>query len=101
MSESPERAHWVGPVLDRSPLADAVLDALRRENPEAEFVDHGAYVRVLAPGRCRLSRAFVEAQAGRPFRLPSDLESVMAAFRGRLVVSDDEAVWVHEAGDPR
>jgi hypothetical protein len=56
-------------------------------------VDRGAYLRVIARGRCVLTRAAVEARTGAPFRLPGDLELVLSSFKGRFAVSDDEARW--------
>jgi toluene monooxygenase system protein D len=88
-----EKRDWVGPVLAAGPLAEAVVAAIREVHPEAEVVDRGAYLRVQVPGRCRLLRAAVERRTGEPFRLPSDLESVMSSFKGRLSVSEDEATW--------
>jgi toluene monooxygenase system protein D len=55
--------------------------------------DRGSYVRVLVPGRCRVTRESIEAALGRPFALPADLELVMPSFMGAFTVTDDEAVW--------
>ena len=87
----------VGPVLQSGPIADAIIAALRQLNPELEVIDRRSYVRVAAPGRCRLTRAAVEAQLGVPFRFPGDLEQVMTSFRGRFAVDEDEARWGKEA----
>lgn len=92
-------AAWVGPVLRRTPQSTAIVEALVAENPHAKIVDRGSYVRVLAPTRCRLSRIVVERHAHEPFRLPSDLELIMVSFKGRLTMTDDEALW--ESADDR
>src|SRR5262249_39658295 len=83
----------VGPVLMTGTHADAILRALRAANPQLEIVERGSYVRVLVPRCCVLSRADVERELGRPFRLPDDLAQVMTSFRGRLVLTDDEVSW--------
>ena len=83
----------VGPVLQAGPLGAAVVDAIRALNAEARVVDRGAYLRVLCPGRCVVTRADIEHRTGAPFRLPGDLELVMSSFKGRFTVDDDEARW--------
>lgn len=88
-----EELAWVGPVLRRVAPASAIVEAILEDNVLAKVVDRGAYVRVHAPGVCRLSRESVERRAQAPFRLPSDLEQVMVSFKGRLRISDDEVVW--------
>ncbi len=93
MDQDERRRDWVGPVLQVGPLSDAFLAAIRADNPEAEFVDRGSYVRVLVPGRCRLTRLALEKELEAEVRFPSDLEAVMASFKGRLTLSADEARW--------
>jgi toluene monooxygenase system ferredoxin subunit len=93
MSETLDRRDWVGPVLQAGPASTAVIAAIRESNPEAAVVDRGAYLRVLAPGSCRVTRAGIERHLGQPFRLPGDLEQVMSSFKGRLTVSEDHATW--------
>ena len=84
---------WVGPVLQAGPLADAVISAIKACNRTVELLDRGAYVRVLTPERCVVTRAAIEAQTARPFRLPGELEAIMSSFKGRLRIDEDEAVW--------
>jgi toluene monooxygenase system protein D len=87
------RRDWVGPVLAAGPTTDAVIAAVRDLNPEVEILDRGAYLRVQAPGCCRLTRAQVERHRGAAFVLPGDLELVMSSFKGRLTVTEEEARW--------
>jgi hypothetical protein len=84
---------WVGPVLQKGNVTDAIIEAIRELNAGVRFLDRGAYVRVLALRRCRLTRDAVERRTGETFRLPSDLELVMSSFKGRLDVSEEQAVW--------
>jgi toluene monooxygenase system protein D len=99
-SPSPEKRSddAVGPVLLAGETTKAIVQAIRELNRRVSVQDRGSYVRVLVPKRCRLTREAIERVAGRPFRLPGDLEEVMPSFRGRLTMSDDEAVWEWKAG---
>jgi hypothetical protein len=89
---------WVGPVLQKGVMTDAIVAAIRELNAGARIVDRGAYLRVLSPGRCRVTREAIERRAGESFRLPADLELVMSSFKGKLEVSEDEAVWQLSTG---
>ena len=86
-------ATWVGPVLENSDTARAIVQALRETEPQLKVEDHGAYLRVLAPGRCAMQRSVVERVLGREFRLPGDLEAVMPSFQGAFKVDSQQAVW--------
>jgi len=83
----------VGPVLRRCPLTQAAQAAILELNPLARFRDHGSYLRVLVPGQCRLTRQALERHAGAELSFPGDLESIMASFKGRLSIDEDEARW--------
>jgi toluene monooxygenase system protein D len=83
----------VGPVLQSGVEADAVIAAIRALNPQVRLLDRGAYVRVLVPHRCVVTREAIEAHVCRPFRLPRDLEAIMSSFKGRFHVTADEASW--------
>ncbi len=83
----------VGPVLEPGDAALAVIAAIRRCNAEVDVEDHGSYLRVRVPGRCVVTREAIEECLGRGFRLPGDLEAVMPSFKGRLALSQDDAVW--------
>lgn len=98
MSEGQAQDQAVGPVLQAGPLAAAVIAAIRDENGAVEVIDRGSYLRVLVPGRCRVSRAAIERHVARPVRLPADLELIMASFRGRFAVDEEGAEWI--AGRP-
>jgi hypothetical protein len=95
-----DRRDWVGPVLEAGPRSAAVIAAIHELHPDAEFIDRGAYVRVLAPGQCRVTRALVEKYAGEPLRFPGDLEAIMPSFKGRLTVNEEEACWEFSTKEP-
>jgi toluene monooxygenase system ferredoxin subunit len=92
-ARAPRPADEVGPVLQSGPVTEAVVAAIRAQNAGARVVDRGAYVRVLCPGRCVVTRAAIEAATGAAFRLPGDLELIMSSFKGRFAVTSDEARW--------
>jgi toluene monooxygenase system protein D len=92
-------AEAVGPVLIRGPVAEALVQAIVATNADAQVIDRGAYLRVLVPRCCRLSRAAAEAQLGATFNLPADLEEVMPSFKGRLIITEQEVIW--QAGGER
>ena len=83
----------VGPVLHATPFARSVVAVIEEENMDVLVRDEGAYLRVLVPWVCRLSRAGLEAATGLAIRFPGDLELVMASFTGVLHLTEDDAVW--------
>ena len=88
----------VGPVLEASELGLAVLAAIQSLNLQVVVQDRGAYLRVLSPIRCVVTRQAIEHALGRPVRLPADLELAMPSFKGRLRIDAERAVW--EAKQP-
>ena len=64
MSTSGDPGLGVGPVLHATPFARAVVSVIEEENTHVLVHDEGAYLRVLVPLVCRLSRAGLEAATG-------------------------------------
>ncbi len=89
----PPDARQVGPVLQAGPVAAAIVEAIRRHNPQVDVIDRGSYWRVHCPDRCYVSRAAIEEILHRTFTLPGDLELVMSSFKGFLRISDAAACW--------
>ena len=83
----------VGPVLDASDTARAVIAAILQFNDRVVVQDRGSYLRVLVPRRCEVRREAIERILGRAFRLPGDLEALMPSFKGGFTVTEDAAVW--------
>ena len=83
----------VGPVLLATPFARSVVAVIEDENDAVLVQDEGAYLRVLVPRSCRLSRAGLETATGYEIRFPGDLELVMSSFTGTLEITRDAAVW--------
>jgi hypothetical protein len=87
----------IGPVLAANEVGRAVIAAICEQNDDVEVQDRGSYLRVLAAGRCAVTRHAVERILGRPFRLPADLEMIMPSFQGIFSVTEDEATWASGA----
>lgn len=83
----------VGPVLQATPFARSVVAAIEEENDEVLVHDEGAYLRVLTPRVCRLSRAALEAVTGFVVQFPGDLEVIMSSFTGVMELTEDGVIW--------
>lgn len=83
----------VGPVLQSGTVADAIIAAIKDLNQDVLVVNRGAYVRVLVPQSCVVTRSAIEKHLGRPFRFPGELETVLSAFKGSLQLNQDDAAW--------
>lgn len=83
----------VGPVLQAGPVANAIIAAIKDLNQDVVVVDRGAYLRVLVPRCCVVTRSAIEKHLGRSFRFPGELETVMSAFKGSLQLNQDDAQW--------
>ena len=91
--QPPEIYDRVGPVLQSGPIANAIIAAIKDLNQDVLVVDRGAYLRVLVPRRCVVTRTAIEKHLGRPFRFPGELETVMSAFKGSLQLNQNDAAW--------
>ena len=91
--QTPELYDRVGPVLQSGPVANAIIAAIKDLNHDVMVVDRGAYVRVLVPRYCVVTRAAIVKHLGRSFRFPGELEIVMSAFKGSLELNQDDAAW--------
>jgi hypothetical protein len=83
----------VGPVLQSGTVTNAIIAAIKDMNQDVLVVDRGAYVRVLVPQCCVVTRSAIEKHLGRSFRFPGELETVMSAFKGALQLNQDDATW--------
>jgi hypothetical protein len=91
--ETAEVYNRVGPVLQSGAVANAIVAAIKDLNQDVLVVDRGAYLRVLVPQRCFVTRVAIEKHLGRPFRFPGELETVMSAFKGSLQLNQEDAAW--------
>jgi len=92
-SENPETYDRVGPVLQSGAVATAIIAAIKDLNQDVMVVDRGAYVRILVPRCCVVTRSAIEKHLGRSFRFPGELETVMSAFKGSLELNQNDAAW--------
>lgn len=81
----------VGPVLQAGEFADAIIEAIREDNPgkEVHLRSRASYVRIELEGECKLRRETVQAKLGRPFLL-AEIEVHMPSFVGQIQTGDDE-----------
>ena len=89
----PEIYDRVGPVLQSGAVATAIVAAIKDLNQDVMVVDRGAYVRILVPRCCVVTRSAIEKHLGRAFRFPGELETVMSAFKGSLELNQNDAAW--------
>ena len=92
-SENPGTYDRVGPVLQSGAVATAIIAAIKDLNQDVMVVDRGAYLRVLVPRCCFVTRSAIEKHLGRSFRFPGELETVMSAFKGSLELNQNDAAW--------
>jgi hypothetical protein len=86
----------VGPVLMAGDVASVVVAAIHTLNRDVVVHDQGAYLRVLVPHQCIVTRRAIEHELQRSFRLPGDLEQIMPSFRGMLRMSSEQVIWSSE-----
>jgi toluene monooxygenase system protein D len=80
-------------VLQVGVLSEAIVAAIRDLNHKVTVLDRGAYLRVLVPQRCVVTREAIEKHLGRAVRFPGELETVMSAFKGSIELNQESAVW--------
>lgn len=80
----------VGPVMRSGELAEAIIEAAKRDNPGKEvFVDDKrAYIRIHTEQEMILQRATIEEELGKPFKM-NDLEVDLSSFAGQIESHDD------------
>ncbi len=83
----------VGPVLLSGRVSEAIVAAIRQQNAGVRVSQRGAYLRISVSRRCEVHAEAIGGILGEPFRIPQDLERVMPSFRGRLLLSEELAVW--------
>lgn len=87
----------VGPVLRMSEDIDAIIAAIEEDNPgtSIEVIDRGAYVRIQAERRMKVTRASIERHVGRNFEM-REFEPMMSAFAGRIETTSDAILWSYK-----
>ena len=89
-SPSSASKNLVGPVIQAGEIAEAVVAAVREDNPgkEVHVSDRGSYMRIEVDLECVIRRETLERELGRPFRM-SELEVNMPAFVGQIETASD------------
>ena len=84
----------VGPILRMSGDVEAIIAAIEEDNPGTviEVIDRGAYVRIQAERRMKVTRASIERHMGRAFEM-RQLEPMMSAFAGRIETTSEAIMW--------
>jgi toluene monooxygenase system protein D len=90
----------VGPVLRMSEDIEAIIAAIEEDNPdtEIEVIDRGAYVRIQAQQRMKVTRTSIERHIGHTFEM-RQLEPMMSAFAGRIETTSDAIMWSFKRGE--
>jgi alkene monooxygenase coupling protein len=83
----------VGISLIASEEANAALDMVREEMPDARIGDHDCYFKIERDGLLEFRMADMSERLGRDFSVP-DFLVIMASYYGRIVVQDG-LVQVH------
>jgi len=92
-------AKVVGPVMQSGEVAQAVVEAVKKDNAgkTVDVQDKGSYVRIAVEDECVIRRETVEEMIGRPFRM-FELEAYMSAFNGQIE-TDSEFVRFYLMGN--
>ena len=83
----------VGPVLQTGAVSDAIVAAIKDLNQDVLIVNRGAYLRILVPQKCIVTKAAIERRLGRSFRFPGELEVVMPSFKGTILLTERDVTW--------
>lgn len=96
---SPEDFCYVGPVVRAGEVAQAVIDAVKTDNPDREVLveDHAAYIRVHCPWECVIREETMTETLGRPFRM-RELEVNLASFAGQIEFGTDYVRFYYQSG---
>jgi len=85
----------VGPILRMSDDIDAIIAALRDDNPDQEIrvIDRHAYVRIEGDPPLLLTRKSIEAHMGREYPM-REIEMMMSSFSGVIdSTSSEQFIW--------
>lgn len=86
---------FVGPIVSRGELSDAVQEAVAIDNPEREkrTEETSSYVRIEVRGECVITFATMTEVLGRKFTF-GELERSMPGFAGFIRTDDDRVRFV-------
>jgi len=83
-------ADAVGPVLRSGELANAVIEAIRLDNPgkEIEVINRRAYLRVNMERECIVRRATLAQCLGSEITM-QQVEPILGSFAGQIETTDE------------
>lgn len=95
---APEEFVYVGPVVRMGDVADAVIEAVKIDNPDREVLveDHAAYIRVHCPWECIIREKTMSETLGRPFKM-RELEVNLASFAGQIEFGTDYVRFYYQS----
>jgi len=98
--ESRHADDFVGPIVTRGEMSDAVAEAVEIDNPgrEMRVLPSDSYVRIEARGICKITFATMTDVLGRQFSF-GDLEVNMPGFGGFIRTEDDHVRFVASKKD--
>lgn len=85
------KVRYVGPIMRKGDMADAVIEAIYADNNEKEIIidDHASYFRVKVEGDCLVRVATVSEMLGSSVNT-RDIEALMPSFEGFIRVETDQ-----------
>ncbi|MDI3328643.1 MAG: MmoB/DmpM family protein [Alicyclobacillaceae bacterium] len=86
-----DQGQYVGMDLDKNggPVVEAIIEAIRADNPEVELVDFNIYVKVKSPWKLLLRREKVEEYLGREWTM-DELHVFMSSYFGFIDEWDED-----------
>ena len=93
--DEPQRG--VGPVVNKGEIGEAILDAIKIDNPgkSVKTQEHDSYVRIQVAGECLVKFSTVSEMLGTEVT-SSQLEQNMPSFEGFIRVTSTQMKWVAE-----
>lgn len=94
-NDKPQRG--VGPVVNKGEIGEAILDAIKIDNPgkSVKTQEHDSYVRIQVAGECLVKFSTVSEMLGAEVS-SSELEQNMPSFEGFIRVTSTQMKWVAE-----
>ena len=85
-----DNSNLVGPVIQAGGIADAVVEAVKADNPgkQVHVQDRASYVRIEVEDECLIRRTTMQEKLGRPFHM-QELEVNMPSFAGQIENTSD------------
>ena len=83
-------SNYVGPVIHNGDIGEAVLEAIREDNPGRDIVvvEHASYFRIKVEDECVIVLDTVAKLLGRPISA-GEIEVAMPGFSGFIRTSSD------------